>query len=137
MGHHSRSKALAHVSQNAEKHAKDRNHDHHATALVAVGQAKNDSRDDDADCGAARERVKLALEVTAEDDFLKQPCANAQEHKESGLKIGVRRDRAEHLLGVVLYLFEVVKVDGAQSDAQAKENEAGYQHEADRQPEVE
>ena len=40
MGHHSRSKAFAHVSQNAEKHAKDRNHDHHATALVAVGQAK-------------------------------------------------------------------------------------------------
>ena len=65
----------------------------------------------------------MSLEVSAENDFFKQARADAQEHKESGLKIGVRRHGAKNAHGIVDRFLHVVEIDSAEGDADAEEQQ--------------
>src|SRR5258707_1433241 len=99
--HHAGPQALPQMRQDAEENSKEADRDHHSSSLVCMRQPENHPGCDDADDGVPTERPELTLQISAENDFFKQPRANAQQHKERGLKIGMRSDGPEKTDGLI------------------------------------
>jgi hypothetical protein len=89
VGHHAWPQALPQVGQYPEENSIESDHNHHSRALISVRKPKENSGGHNTDDGIAAKRAKLALHISAEDNFFKQARAYAQEHKESGFKISV------------------------------------------------
>ena len=134
---HAGTQALAQMSHDAKENAEDGNNDHIAPALVSVGQTEENSRNKDSDNRAVGQRLGLALQVSAKNDFLKQPGGDAENHKEPGFKITVRSQRAKGAHGFILRLLEIVKIDQAESDPEAKEQNQGSNEKSNGEPYIE
>ena len=127
MRHHSRPEALAEVSKYSKERSENSDDHHIARALVGVTETEDRGGDDDPNHGVAPERAELALQVSAEDDFFKESGANAQQNKESGLKIGVRRHWTKNAHGIIDGFLQVMEIDEAQGNA-----EDGKQYDSDK-----
>jgi len=123
MGHHAGPQALPQMSEYAKENSINPDHNHHSPALICVRKSKNNSRGHDAHDGIAAKRAKLALQISAEDNFFKQAGAYAQEHKESGFKIGMGGHWAQEFHCIVDRFLHVVEIDGAQSNANPEKKE--------------
>ena len=118
--HHSRPEALAEVGKYSKESSEDGDDHHIARTLVAVTETEDRGGDDDPNHGVPPERAELALQVSPEDDFFKESRANAQQNKESGLKIGVRGHWTKNAHGIIDGFLQVMEIDEAQGDAEAE-----------------
>ena len=118
--HHSRPEALAEVGKYSKQRSEDGDDHHIARALVSVAATEDYRRGDDPNDGVPPHSAELALQISAEDDFFKESRANAQQNKESGLKIGVRRHWTKNSQGIVGGFLQVMDIDEAQGDAEAE-----------------
>ena len=121
--HHAWPQALPQVRQYAEENSIESNHNHHSRALVSVRQTKENSRSYDADDRIAAKRAKLALQISAENNFFKQARGHAQEHKESGFKISVGSHGPKKAHGIVDRFLHIVEINGAQGNADPEKNQ--------------
>ena len=124
--HHSRPQALPQVGQYAEENSIDSDHSHHSRSLVAMTETEDRGGDDDPNNGILPDRAELALQVSTENDFFKESGANAQQDKESSLKICVGSDWAENSDRIISGFLQVMEIDGAQGDAEPSEQQESY-----------
>lgn len=118
--HHPWPQAFAEVGKYSKERSEDGDDHHIAPALVSMAETEDYGRGDDPKDGVFPQRAELALQVSAEDDFFKESRANAQQNKESGLKIGVRGHWTKNAHRIIDGFLQVMEIDEAQGDAEAE-----------------
>jgi hypothetical protein len=124
--HHSRPEALAEVGEYSKERSEDGDDHHIARSLVSVTETEDRGGNDDPNYGVPPKHAELALQVSAEDDFFKKSRANAQQNKESGLKIGVRSHWTKKAHGIIDGFLQVMEIDESQGNAERGEQQDGH-----------